>query len=315
MKLSRAIGMVRIAEEQVLSYLQKSKLPVPRAELMENLGLTSLQLTRILNSLREQGYDIKGVIRGGEEYYSLVRYGKLTTEHYYKELGEIRTPILLTGDWHIGAKSHSDIAYREMIKDIDEFDIRHVLVAGDVIQGLGVHALEREDLSLYSIDEQVDEAIEKLKEIPSRVKVHLIMGNHEQKIRAEHKIGFDACAAIAKALRNVTYYGYTATLTLNKDHSIFMLHGKGGGSYASSYVLEKVFRNLTERPSVLCLGHFHELTVVHKPPNYLLVKPGCLQRETIYIMSMGVAAQVGWIILEDYNDERATPLLRCPRVY
>jgi biotin operon repressor len=315
MKLKDLTNDLPSQEEVILNYLRKQHLPVSKQSVVEKFSLSSWKVSDIIASLRGHGYDIKSIIMGREEFYSLVRYGKLSTEDYYKRLGKVNTPMLITGDWHIGSKSSSKLAFKALLKDIDEFGVKDLLICGDLLQGLGVYSMEREDLSLFSIDEQVEETVEMLKQVPSRTKIHMVMGGHEQKIKAEYKAGFDSLAAIARQLKNASYYGYTANLTLNKEFNLLALHGKGGSAYASSYSLEKVWRNLTERPHVLAIGHFHELNVVHKPPNYVLLKVGTLQRETIYIMSMGISAQVGWIILDDYSYERANPLIRCPRVY
>lgn len=308
-------------DELILDILQRDKFPIPLSVLQYRLQVkmeTKLSIPAIkdyIDILRKRGYDAKDVRVEGEPCYYLVRYGKLTTEDYYKPAGSIETPLLLTGDWHFGSKGFSALGFREMMEDIDKFKVKHIIHCGDMLQGLGVFTEEREDLSMFSIDEQVEGMVDLLKELPSRVKMHLIIGNHERKIRATYKQGFDACDAIAKEVKNINYYHYVAILKLNKRFNLLMLHGKGGSSYAASYNLERVFRNLTERPDILTMGHWHEMDLIEKPPNYKLFKVGTLQRESIYVLRMGLTAQIGWYILTNYDAESASIVSRYPRIY
>jgi len=213
------------------------------------------------------------------------------------------------------SRGFSEQAFYELVDNIREENIRDLIIAGDLLQGLGVYRTEREDLTKYSIDEQVEEAIDYLREIPSKVRIHTIMGGHEQKIKGVHMVGFDALEAIARRLKNVNYYGYTANLELDRKYRVLVIHGRGGRSYASSYSIEKFFDSLVEKPHILILGHFHEMDLIEKPPYYKLIKPGCLQRESIYVLSKGLTSQVGWYVIEEYSEEKAIIRSRYPKVY
>jgi hypothetical protein len=70
-------------------------------------------------------------------------------------------------------------------------------------------------------------------------------------------------------------------------------HIGGGNSYASSYPIQKVSTKLSVKPNILVMGHFHELLW----PGRLLIKPGTLVRETIYVIRRGITAPVEWYIL------------------
>jgi len=60
----------------------------------------------------------------------------------------------------------------------------------------------------------------------------------------------------------------------------------GGNSYASSYPIQKVYTKLRVKPNILVLW-----------PGRLLITPGTLARETIYVTRRGITAPVGWYIL------------------
>ena len=308
-------------DEILLEYLQKQSLPVQLKTIQQDLTrkirtkVSSTKVKDAIGLLNKRGYDVKEILTKGESAYYLIRYGKLRAKDYYMKAGSVSTPLLLTADWHIGSKGWSELAYNEMLNDVDKFGVKHIIHCGDLLQGLGVYRTEREDLTSFSIDEQVDDAVDYIKQLPSKTKFHLIQGGHEQKITGSYKIGFDSCAAIARRIKNVNYYHYIANLSLNKEFNLLMAHGKGGSSYSSSYNLEKFFRNLTERPHILAMGHWHEMTLVEKPPNYKLFKVGSLQRESIYILRLGLTAQIGWYVLHDYDSESAKIESRYPKVY
>lgn len=316
-KLKKEVSLPNL----VLKALQRKTLPLSEGRLLKELEkklgikVSSPALGRAVDTLSGAGYDIKEVTVAGQQAFSLVRFAKLDEKDYYRPVGAVKTPCLLTADWHIGSKGWSEQAYHSLLEDVDSFGIKHILHAGDMLQGLGVYRTEREDLVDYSIDDQVYRAIDYLSELPSKVKFHLIMGGHEQKILGDYKMGFDACRAIANAVKNVNYYHYVANFILNRYFRLLLIHGSGGPSYASSYILEKLWRELTERPDVLVMGHFHRLNVITKTPNKLLIEPGCLQRESIYLLRKGLTAQVGWFVLNSYNHENADIQRRMPRVF
>lgn len=308
---------VKIPERklEILNILQKEKFPIIDYEIRDRLSEETSQkeLEKCLNCLREEGYDIQTILIEGKRARSLVRFG--VGERYYRPLGTLRFPALFSGDWHIGNKGFSEMGLNKLIKDIEEYDIKSLVLLGDIIQGLGVYRSELQDLQMYTIDEQVQKAVDYLKEIPRKTNIHLSIGGHEQSLKGSHMIGFDASYAIGKEVKNCTYYGENINLEFQNKYRFLGFHSRGGLSYSSSYRLERIWGNLVEKPEILAIGHHHRLFHILKPPKHLLMEVGTLTRESSYVYWRGITAQVGWYIIEDYEPEKIRLIARRPKIW
>lgn len=308
--------------ETILEILKNEKYPLTEEELLTTveretgLALSKRDLESYLDVLEDQGYDIKKITAREHDSYVLVRHAESDEDEIYRPLGQIDTPVLLTGDFHIGHKNFSRQAYEAMVQDIEEYGIEDVLAVGDIVQGLGVHRQERKDLKYTSIDKQVDVACDLLSDITKNATFHCTIGNHEEKIKGKHKVGFDPLKAISKRLDNFKYYGSVMTFDFNGSFSYTGMHTSGTPSYSISYPLQKVMRNLPDpRPDILHIGHIHRLCWFSKPGNKLLLCSGTLQREASYIIWKGHIAELGWLILEEFDRENKLVRERTPEVY
>lgn len=319
MKLSEILSQLPSVESSVLACLRRHDLPVEEIVLLANVrrrtrrNIGIYQLRNAINSLIKSGYDIQTIQKGRERLYSLVRWAK-EEEEIYRPFGEIRTPLLLTGDWHIGSVGWSEPAFFEMLDCIKEERIRHVMHTGDLLQGLGVYRKELKDLLEPSIDAQLDMAEHYLSLIT--VPMHAVTGNHENVLKGRHEVGFDALKALASRVKNFNYYGTIMNFVLNKKYRYMGLHSSVTRSYATSYSIEKLYRELPEpRPHLLHTGHSHDFVVVPKPPDRLLVKSGSLCRETSYALWRGLTAQIGWIVIKEFSNNKIDYQIYRPRVY
>lgn len=306
---------VSTRKAELLSILQKQRFSISDKLIKTNLteDTSQRELERCINTLIEEGYDIQTIIKERTRFRQLVRY--VEGPKYYRPMGRIEFPILLTADWHIGHKGWSELAFRELVKDIKAYKIKHLIHLGDLVQGLGVHSKELQDLSMNSIDEQVEATIDYLKEIPKKTNIHLTLGGHEEALKGKQKVGFDACKYIASALPNVSYYGMRLEFLLNNNHSLVGYHSRGGLTFTSSYRLERIWGELVEKPEILAIGHHHRLFHLLKPPRHLLMEVGTLCRESSYVYWRGITAQIGWYIIEDYDPEKIKLIARRPKVY
>jgi len=308
-------------KQAVLHVLQQVKVPILDKKLIKCVQplvgekVRKATLRTAISQLGSQGYDIKEIIRGNERRYILVRSADITTKDYYNILGKIKTPCILSSCWHIGSVGFSEQALYQMIEDVENIGIKDVVVVGDMLQGKGVHRLELSDLLVPSIDQQVQLAVDYLTDFPKGVQFHLTIGNHEQKLKGDVQVGYDALKDISCRLPNVNYYGSTAKLQVDDDYDALLMHTKGGLTYSASYRLERIWGELIERPKLLVAGHLHKLMVLSKPPNNHLVFCGTLQRESSYLLWKGITAQVGWIILNSVNNESISFEIRTPKVY
>lgn len=103
------------------------------------------------------------------------------------------TRVLFLSDLHIGSKSF----LREEWAGLVEFlhgrgplaplaqEIRHVVIAGDLVDGIGIYPNQERDLAIGDVFEQYAELGRRLAELPSRLEVVLLPGNHDAVCPAE----------------------------------------------------------------------------------------------------------------------------------
>jgi len=275
--------------------------------------LSSNDIRAYLKILQAKGYDIKEITSGQERLYVLIRTSSLKEEEMYRVHGSIETPIIITSDWHIGSKGFYKIAFDFLLKDVEQFGVNDVLLAGDLLQGRGVYRTEMADLLIPTVGEQIEVAVDLLSKLPARV--HLVTGNHEEKIKGSIHIGLDVLKILSKQLDHVFYYGNVAQFDLNKEYRYMMMHGSGSPTEATSYRVEKIWRELLFKPNILHIGHTHQLNLVQKGINKWGIISGTLQRTSSWLLSKGFTAKVGWIILEDIPDPETWKFIfRTPRL-
>ena len=100
---------------------------------------------------------------------------------------------VFVSDLHIGSASFMTDAWERLIEflrgrgpgsDIVE-SIRHFVIAGDLVDGIGVYPNQERDLAIVDIFEQYAELGRRLREIPDRIQVIAIPGNHDAVSPAE----------------------------------------------------------------------------------------------------------------------------------
>jgi predicted phosphodiesterase len=283
---------------KVLKRMQKSKFGLPLSEI-EDL-VNGERVSDVLDEIRDNGYELIE-IGGIEPRWNLVKFYERKFKHF-KPMGEVETPLALAADAHMGSEGYSKNAWRQFTDDCIDNDVNAVLFAGDLLQGLGVHRLEAGDLRIFKIDQQEDLAVEQLKMLEG-IPIHLVHGNHEEKIMSKHQIGHDSCKAIARRVPNCTYYGWGCNLTLNGEHQLFMEHTSGSLTYAQSYRVQRIFDNLMEKPDVFVTGHLHQLGVFYRPGGHSLIQAGTFQRQNSFLAQKGHAPSIGWIVLKGWSKE------------
>lgn len=302
-------------QELVLAVLQKANQPVPIESLLESisrkiLGATKDDVISAIAGLMVEGYDIKELINGKHKLYALVRYVSIDEKDMYRIHGEVNTPILLTSDWHIGSKGFYKMAYNKLLSDIEKYKIKDVCFAGDLLQGRGVFSTELSELSIPELGGQISLAVDLINDIP--VPVHLITGNHEEKVTGSIHVGLDPLKLVSTACDNAHYYGHVANLTLNSEYHYMMLHGDGAISQATSMALDRLYRSLANKPNILHVGHFHQSCYVrlgHKKHGFM---SGTLQRTNTWLIQKGYNAKIGWWILKSIEGETLEVVERSP---
>ncbi|MDY6966126.1 MAG: DNA-directed DNA polymerase II small subunit [Halobacteriota archaeon] len=106
------------------------------------------------------------------------------------------TSAILTSDLHIGSNMFLEDAWRQFVrwlnlelgdekqKAIAE-EIEYMVIAGDVVDGIGIYPNQENELVITDIYQQYSRAAEYLAEIPDHIRIIIAPGNHDAVRQAE----------------------------------------------------------------------------------------------------------------------------------
>lgn len=98
--------------------------------------------------------------------------------------------VVFTGDQHVGAEKFLDEKFENFLKwmngevgDEEQKEIakkvKYLFLVGDLIDGIGIHPRQYEELNIKSVEGQYEKLAEYLKKIPSHIEIILCAGNHD----------------------------------------------------------------------------------------------------------------------------------------
>jgi len=205
--------------------------------------------------------------------------------------------------------------------------IKYIIIAGDLIDGIGVYPNQEKNLAIPTITEQYDLAAQYLKRIPSYIKILIIPGGPHDAVRKAYPqpaLNKKYATALYQ-LRNVILLGNPAQFKLH-GVNILVFHGDSfddliqiipGSSYQKSTEIMKelmICRHLTpvygastwiapekedwmvieDIPEIFHCGHAH-IPDSKKYRGILLLNSGTFQEETEYQRSLGIKPVPGKI--------------------
>lgn len=106
---------------------------------------------------------------------------------------EFESRAIFVSDLHIGSRSFLAEAWGRLAGFLKgegprpeiAATVRHVVIAGDLVDGIGIYPNQERDLAIVDIFEQYAELGRRLRELPSRIQVVAIPGNHDAVSPAE----------------------------------------------------------------------------------------------------------------------------------
>ncbi len=90
-----------------------------------------------------------------------------------------RGKLAVIGDVHVGSKMFEEERFLSFLDYLKGSDVDFLAVVGDLVDGVGIYPNQEEELEYDDVYEQYDALASYLKEIPSRIDVFLIPGNHD----------------------------------------------------------------------------------------------------------------------------------------
>lgn len=198
--------------------------------------------------------------------------------------------------------------------------IKYVIIAGDLIDGIGVYPNQEQNLAIPTITEQYDLAAQYLKRIPLYIKIIIIPGGPHDAVRKAYPQPAlsNKYASALYRLKNVILLGNPAQFKLH-GVNILVFHGDSiddlirvipGSSYQKSTEIMKeliICRHLTpvygastwiapekedwmvieDTPEIFHCGHSH-IPDFKKYRGIILINSGTFQEETEYQRSLGI---------------------------
>jgi len=246
---------------------------------------------------------------------------------------ETETYAVFLSDLHVGSKYFMEKELNDFISWLSSPDpiarkIRFVLIAGDVVDGVGIYPNQDKELEFLTVAEQLKKSEEVLSRIPQNIKVFIISGNHDPGRRALPQ------PAIPKKHNpglwnrdNFFMLGNPALVSLN-GVKVMMYHGQSiddivkttpGFSYDKPVNVMRCLlkaRHLSpiygegtpiapeledmmvvdEVPDIFHVGHVHVVDL-DMYRGIMLVNSGAWQKQTPFQASVGVAPTPGLAVI------------------
>jgi DNA polymerase II small subunit len=256
-------------------------------------------------------------------------------ELYFPEIPRTHDPS--TADRHVQAALVSDVhvgsqefaarewtAFADWLHTEEADAVEYLLVAGDMVEGVGVYPNQDEELDIVDIYDQYETFAEHLKDVPGDVEIVMIPGNHDAVRLAEPQPAFDEELRDIMSAHDATITGNPSTVTV-EGVDILMYHGVSIDEVIAEHPGEDVSYDNPHRameqllkkrhvapqfggrtrlapekedylviddvPDVFHTGHVHKLGVggYH---HVRLVNSGCWQHQTAFQESVNIQPDV-----------------------
>ncbi|WP_256295799.1 DNA-directed DNA polymerase II small subunit [Haloarchaeobius salinus] len=242
----------------------------------------------------------------------------------------------LISDVHVGSQEfmHDEWdAFADWLYTEEAEHIEYLLIAGDMVEGVGVYPNQDEELDVVDIYDQYETFNEKLKQIPGDIDVTMIPGNHDAVRLAEPQPGFDEELRNIMTAHDPRIVSNPSTVTV-EGVSVLMYHGvsldeviaetpEHTASYdephKAMYQLlkkrhvapqygghtrlapeEKDYLVIEDVPDIFHTGHVHKLGF-GKYHNVLAINSGCWQRQTDFQKSVNIQPDAGYAPVVDLD--------------
>jgi DNA polymerase II small subunit len=129
--------------------------------------------------------------------------------------------VLFLSDLHLGSRSFLSESWQGLVDFLREQgpypelarEVSHLVIAGDLVDGIGIYPNQEMDLAIHDIFEQYAELGRRLRELPHRLNVVVVPGNHDAVCPAEPQPALPA-EIRASLPENVRALGNPSTFAL-----------------------------------------------------------------------------------------------------
>ena len=262
-------------------------------DLCELYATSERVVLAIIRDLQEKGYNV----RENNQYWQISKDVPHTENDY--ELTWDGNKIIrfgLCGDTHIGSKWTQITLLHRFYDILEQEGIKKVFHTGDIIEGENMRAGHAYECYVHGADDYIDEVCNVYPERKGII-TEFITGNHDHSL-IKHA-GFNIGKAIGQVRNDLRYLGAGACrIPLTPNCILELRHPIGGGSYAKSYVIQKIINAMSggDKPNILGVGHFHHgLYIPYR--NIHAVTTSTFQAQNDWARDKGMDSELGgWII-------------------
>lgn len=239
-------------------------------ELAESFGVGVEEMKGRVGALQNSGIpvDIRQKKDGSDLLYHIRVLPDIGNVFHISDVPDNRLRVkrfAVASDIHLASKFHLTRSFHESLDRLEGNGIRHVYVAGDILDGVGVYRGHLENLLAVSLEDQTDIAAEAFSQHPN-LHFWVIAGNHDYSFTKKN--GAKPLAVLEAKVDNITNLGDFRADIIHHGIHTRLLHGGSGRAYAKSYpsqtYLREYFSGLQREemksiPHLLVLGHYHTL--------------------------------------------------------
>jgi DNA polymerase II small subunit len=242
----------------------------------------------------------------------------------------------LVSDVHVGSQEFMAEAWNrfaDWLHTDEAADVEYLLLAGDMVEGVGVYPGQDEELSIVDIYDQYEAFSEHLEAVPGDMDIVMIPGNHDAVRLAEPQPAFDEELRGIMSAHDARIVSNPSTVTL-EGVSVLMYHGTsldeviaelpdGKASYDEPHrAMHKLLKKrhlappygggtrlapeerdylvVDEVPDVFHAGHVHKLGY-GKYHGVLTINSGCWQAQTAFQESVNIDPDAGYAPIVDLD--------------
>jgi len=242
----------------------------------------------------------------------------------------------LISDVHVGSQEFMADAWNRFADWLHTPDAEHVeylLIAGDMVEGVGVYPDQDEELDVIDIYDQYETFAEHLKAVPGDIEIRMIPGNHDAVRLAEPQPAFDEELREIMTAHDAQVHSNPSMVTI-EGVSILMYHGVSLDEVIAELPEEKasydephkaMYQLLKKRhlapqfggktrlapekkdylviddvPDVFHTGHVHKIGW-GKYHNVLAINSGCWQAQTAFQKSVNIDPDAGFAPILDLD--------------
>jgi DNA polymerase II small subunit len=242
----------------------------------------------------------------------------------------------LISDVHVGSQefmADAWSAFADWLHTEEAEAIEYLLIAGDMVEGIGVYPNQDEELDIVDLYDQYAAFSERLKEVPGDMEIVMIPGNHDAVRLAEPQPAFDEELRNLMSAHDARFTGNPSTVTI-EGVNVLMYHGVSLDEVIAELPADKasydephkaMYQLLKKRhvapqygghtrvapedrdylvmetvPDIFHTGHVHKLGW-GKYRNVLAVNSGCWQAQTDFQKSVNIDPDSGFAPVVDLD--------------